>query len=100
MLPACAADVCCRVAGVLASRTRDAGCWRGESADTGGRGLSPRPTWSALTGALSTEDLVPKLSVASGGVVLLLAYLAISTPDQGCTWDDMEMYLDMKFNMT
>ena len=43
---------------------------------------------------------MPKLSVASGGVVLLLAYLAISTPDQGCTWDDMEMYLDMKLNMT
>ena len=44
---------------------------------------------------------MPKLSVASGGVVvLLLAYLAISTPDQTCTWDCMEMYLDMKLNMT
>ena len=65
------------------------------------RGLFPRPTWSTLRGALSIEDLVPKLSLASGGLVLLLlAYLATSTPDQGCTWDYMEMYLDMKLNMT
>ena len=65
------------------------------------RGLFPRPTWSTLRGALSIEDLVPKLSLASGGfVLLLLAYLAVSTPDQGCAWNYMEMYLDMKLNMT
>ena len=53
------------------------------------RSLFARPTWSTLSGALS-EDLLPKLSVTSGGVVLLLlAYLAISTPEQACTWDYM-----------
>ena len=53
------------------------------------RSLFARPTWSTLGGALS-EDLLPKLSVTSGGVVLLLlAYLAISTPEQACTWDYM-----------
>ena len=81
-----------------AQETRPAG---GESADTGLK--RPVPTTHVVNPhgssvCLSTEDLVPKLSVASGGVVLLLAYLAISTPDQGCTWDDMEMYLDMKLN--
>jgi hypothetical protein len=52
------------------------------------RSLFPRPTWSTLSGALSA-DLLPKLSVTSGGaVLLLLAYLAISTPDVP-TWDYM-----------
>ena len=52
------------------------------------RSLFPRPTWSTLSGALSA-DLLPKLSVTSGGaVLLLLAYLAISTADVP-TWDYM-----------
>ena len=55
------------------------------------RSLFERPRWSTLSGALS-EDLLPKLNVTLGGVVLLLvllAYLAISTPEQACSWDYM-----------
>ena len=51
------------------------------------RSLFERPTWSTLSGALS-EDLLSKLSVTGGVVLLLLAYLAISTPDQA-SWDFM-----------